>query len=43
MMAGLAYMTGPEGQPLRVGASVIDIMGGMFGVIGIQAVLRERE
>ena len=43
MMAGLAYMTGPEGQPLRVGASVIDIMGGMFGVIGIQAALRERE
>ena len=42
-MAGLAYMTGPPGQPLRAGASVIDIMGGMFGVIGIQAALRERE
>jgi len=43
MMAGLAYMTGPEGRPLRAGASVTDIMGGMFGVIGIMAALRERE
>ncbi len=41
--AGLAYMTGPPGKPLRAGASVVDIMGGMFGVIGIQAALRERE
>ncbi|HQT79819.1 MAG: formyl-CoA transferase [Rhodospirillales bacterium 20-64-7] len=40
---GLAYMTGPPGQPLRAGASVIDIMGGMFGVIAAQAALRERE
>jgi crotonobetainyl-CoA:carnitine CoA-transferase CaiB-like acyl-CoA transferase len=42
-MAGLAYMTGPLGQPLRAGASVVDIMGGMFAVIAIQAALRERE
>ena len=42
-MAGLAYMTGPPGQPLRAGASVVDIMGGMFAVIAIQAALRERE
>ena len=42
MMGGLAYMTGPEGRPLRAGASVIDIMGGMFGVIGIQAALAIR-
>lgn len=41
--AGLAYMTGPPGKPLRAGASVVDIMGGMFAVIGIQAALRERE
>ncbi len=34
MMGGLAYMTGPVGQPLRAGTSVIDITGGMFGVIG---------
>jgi crotonobetainyl-CoA:carnitine CoA-transferase CaiB-like acyl-CoA transferase len=42
-MAGLAYMTGPRGLPLRAGASVVDIMGGMFAVIGVQAALRERE
>jgi crotonobetainyl-CoA:carnitine CoA-transferase CaiB-like acyl-CoA transferase len=41
-MGGLAYMTGPPGQPLRAGASVIDIMGGMFAVIGVQAALLER-
>ncbi len=41
--SGLAYMTGPPGQPLRAGASVIDIMGAMFGVIAVQAALRERE
>ena len=43
MMGGLAYMTGPPGQPLRAGSSVNDIMGGMFGVIAILASLRERE
>ena len=42
-MAGLAYMTGPPGQPLRAGTSVVDIMGGAFAVIAIQAALRERE
>jgi len=43
MMGGLAYMTGPVGRPLRAGTSVNDIMGGMFGVIGVLAALRERE
>jgi formyl-CoA transferase len=43
MMGGLAYMTGPVGRPLRAGASVNDIMGGMFGAIGILAALRERD
>lgn len=43
MMGGLAYMTGPEGQPLRAGTSVNDIMGGMFGAIGALAALRARE
>jgi crotonobetainyl-CoA:carnitine CoA-transferase CaiB-like acyl-CoA transferase len=42
MMGGLAYMTGPPGRPLRAGASVIDVTGGMFGVIGILAALEER-
>jgi crotonobetainyl-CoA:carnitine CoA-transferase CaiB-like acyl-CoA transferase len=42
-MGGLAYMTGPTGRPLRAGSSVVDIMGGMFGALGILAALRERE
>ena len=42
MMGGLAYMTGPPGRPLRAGASVIDVTGGMFGVIGVLAALEER-
>jgi crotonobetainyl-CoA:carnitine CoA-transferase CaiB-like acyl-CoA transferase len=43
MMGGLAYMTGPAGRPLRAGTSVNDIMGGMFGAIGVLAALRERD
>src|SRR5262249_42224802 len=43
MMGGLAYMTGPPGRPLRAGAPVNDMMGGMFAVIGILAALHERE
>lgn len=43
MMGGLAYMTGPVGRPLRAGTSVNDIMGGMFGVIGVLAALIERD
>jgi len=42
MMGGLAYMTGPPGKPLRAGASVIDVTGGMFAVIGILAAMEER-
>jgi crotonobetainyl-CoA:carnitine CoA-transferase CaiB-like acyl-CoA transferase len=42
MMGGLAYMTGPEGRPLRAGSSVNDIMGGMFGAIGALAALNAR-
>jgi crotonobetainyl-CoA:carnitine CoA-transferase CaiB-like acyl-CoA transferase len=42
MMGGLAYMTGPAGRPLRAGTSVNDIMGGMFGAIGVLAALIAR-
>ncbi len=42
MMGGLAYMTGLPDKPMRTGSSVIDITGGMFGVIGILAALEER-
>ncbi len=44
MMGGLAYMTGRPGDPLRAGSSVNDIMGGMFGAIGILgAIVQRRE
>lgn len=42
MMGGLAYMTGPPGKPLRAGASVIDVTGGMFGAIAVLAALEQR-
>ncbi len=42
MMGGLAYMTGRPGDPLRAGASVNDIMGGMFGALGTLAALATR-
>jgi crotonobetainyl-CoA:carnitine CoA-transferase CaiB-like acyl-CoA transferase len=43
MQAGLAYMTGPPGRPLRAGASVVDLFGGVFGDVAILAALRERD
>jgi crotonobetainyl-CoA:carnitine CoA-transferase CaiB-like acyl-CoA transferase len=42
MMGGLAYMTGPPGRPLRAGAPVNDVMGGMFAAVAILAALIER-
>lgn len=43
MMGGLAYMTGPPGRPLRAGASVIDVQGGMFGALGVLGALLQRQ
>lgn len=43
VMSGLAYMTGPPSQPLRAGASVIDVLGGIAGSLAILAALRERD
>ncbi len=43
MMGGLAYMTGLPERPLRAGSSVVDILGGTFGALGVLAALRERE
>jgi crotonobetainyl-CoA:carnitine CoA-transferase CaiB-like acyl-CoA transferase len=41
---GLALInTGPPGQSLRAGASVIDILGAVFPVVAAPAALRERE
>ena len=43
MMGGLAYMTGPPGQPLRAGTSIIDIGAAMFGIVGLLAALYRRK
>ncbi len=43
MQGGLAYMTGPVGQPLRAGASIVDIGAATYGVLGVMAALYERE
>jgi crotonobetainyl-CoA:carnitine CoA-transferase CaiB-like acyl-CoA transferase len=43
MMSGLAYMTGLPGRPLRAGASIVDIMGGSYGAMGVLVALRERD
>jgi crotonobetainyl-CoA:carnitine CoA-transferase CaiB-like acyl-CoA transferase len=43
MMGGLAYMTGPPGAPTRAGTSIIDITGGLFGVLGILTALYDRQ
>jgi crotonobetainyl-CoA:carnitine CoA-transferase CaiB-like acyl-CoA transferase len=42
MSAGLAFMTGPRGQPLRAGASVIDVGAAAYGVIAVLAALHQR-
>ena len=42
MMGGLAYMTGRPGDPLRAGSSVNDIMGGLFGAVGVLGALVQR-
>jgi crotonobetainyl-CoA:carnitine CoA-transferase CaiB-like acyl-CoA transferase len=42
MMGGLAYMTGRPGDPLRAGTSVNDIMGGLFGALGVLGALIQR-
>ena len=43
MLGGLAYMTGLPNRPMRVGASVVDVTGGLFGVVGILAALERRQ
>lgn len=43
MAAGLAYMTGPPGQPMRAGASVVDIGAATYAVIGVLGALLQRQ
>ncbi len=43
MMGSMAYMTGPLGQPLRAGASVVDIGAATYAVLATVAALYDRE
>src|SRR5499426_3668714 len=42
MSAGLAFMTGPRGQPIRAGASIVDVGAAAYGVIAVLAALQQR-
>ncbi|WP_375262283.1 CaiB/BaiF CoA transferase family protein [Palleronia sp.] len=43
-LCGIMDLTGePDGQPQKVGVAWIDVFTGLYGVIGIQAALAERE
>jgi len=42
MSGGLAFMTGPRGQPMRAGASVVDVGAAAFGVIAVLAAVQQR-
>src|SRR4030095_4054493 len=42
MMGGLGYTTRRPAHPLRAGTSVNDIMGGLFGAIGVLGALIQR-
>jgi crotonobetainyl-CoA:carnitine CoA-transferase CaiB-like acyl-CoA transferase len=43
MMGGLASMAGSKEAPSRAGASVVDIVGGSYGALGIVTALYDRE
>jgi crotonobetainyl-CoA:carnitine CoA-transferase CaiB-like acyl-CoA transferase len=42
MSAGLAFMTGSRGQPMRAGASIVDVGAAAYGVIAVLAALQQR-
>ena len=42
MSAGLAFKTGPRGQPMRAGASIVDVGAAAYGIIAVLAALQQR-
>lgn len=43
-MGGIMSLTGePEGQPIKVGVGIADVMTGMYATVGILAALRHRD
>jgi crotonobetainyl-CoA:carnitine CoA-transferase CaiB-like acyl-CoA transferase len=43
MAGGLAFMTGADGAPRRVGASVVDMGAAAYGVVAVLAALLQRD
>lgn len=41
--AGLMSLTGPPGEPTRVGVPIADLLAGMYGASGVLAALLDRE
>jgi formyl-CoA transferase len=41
--AGLMSLTGPPGEPTRVGVPIADLLAGMYGAYGVLAALLDRE
>lgn len=43
-LAGLMSITGdPEGEPMKVGVAVVDVLSGLFATVGILTALRHRD
>jgi crotonobetainyl-CoA:carnitine CoA-transferase CaiB-like acyl-CoA transferase len=43
-LAGLMSVTGdPDGEPMKVGVAVVDVLAGLFATVGILAALRHRD
>lgn len=43
-MGGIMSLTGePEGQPIKVGVGIADVMTGMYATVGVLAALRHRD
>jgi crotonobetainyl-CoA:carnitine CoA-transferase CaiB-like acyl-CoA transferase len=42
MSAGLAFMTGERGKPMRAGASIVDVGAAAYGVVAVLAALHQR-
>jgi crotonobetainyl-CoA:carnitine CoA-transferase CaiB-like acyl-CoA transferase len=42
-MSGLMSITGPPGEPTKVGVALVDVLTGLYAASGILAALRERD
>jgi crotonobetainyl-CoA:carnitine CoA-transferase CaiB-like acyl-CoA transferase len=42
-MSGLMSITGPPGEPTKVGVALVDVLTGLYAATGVLAALRERD